>query len=89
MIKHNRVTKFYFEVTDCKNTILIFYRINGDDDATINLHLVKNKEMGAGSIVYTDTDDRLSFYSTQNVDIDGRQYADSDMVEVSIAVTVK
>ena len=58
------------------------YRMNGDDTGTINLYLVKNKQMNAGSKVFTVSEDRMSFYITKNIDIDGRQYADSDMVEV-------
>ena len=58
------------------------YRMNGDDTGTINLYLVKNKQMNAGSKVFTASEDRMSFYITKNIDIDGRQYADSDMVEV-------
>ena len=54
----------------------------GDDRGTINLYLVKNGEMNANSKVFTVTNDFMSFYATKNIAIDGRQYADSDMVEV-------
>ena len=58
--------------------------MDGDDQGTLNVHVIRNGQMNAQSIRFTDTDDKISFKVTQMIDIDGRGFTDSDMVEVRL-----
>lgn len=58
------------------------YQMVGTEQGTLNVHVIRNGQMNAQSIRFTDTDDQKSFKATELIDIDGRGFADSDMVEV-------
>jgi len=53
--------------------------MTGDDQGTLNVYLVVNKNF---QLKFTKTDDVVSFWTSENIEIDGRQFQPTDMVEV-------
>lgn len=67
-----------------KDWCLFFkYKIDGDDIGTLNVFVVKNGQFDDLSKKFSKSEDRVSFYTPVRIDIDGRQYTETDMVEVS------